>query len=234
MKTKVISILEEYLEWEKIKTEKDYTNLTQKEKDELRLAYDNDAKYYYETINLSKEKALHADTITSFWTLYKRLLELEAGWSAYKTVKSLERLIFQTNKTRINDYTEKIRKVNEKIEHFAELCYTKGNYMLLPNRDMNTLKYRITQDRIDWTLYECFDNGKFASMFDDSRHLKSWIDEQNLTSLFVNGEKNKDNIKWFVKADKPKLISEMNANEIYQYLEKAILLIEERNSITVK
>ncbi|MFJ7368265.1 hypothetical protein ACIQVU_02275 [Lysinibacillus sp. NPDC098008] len=234
MKTKVIDILEDYLEWEIIKTEKDYTNLPQKDKEELRLAYDNDAKYYYETINLNKETALRADTITSFWTLYKRLLELEAGWSAYKTTKSLERLIFQTNKTRINDYTDKIRKVNEKIKPFAELCYTKGNYMLLPQRDMNKLRYNLTEDRIDWTLYECFDDGKLTSMFKDKQHLHSWIDEQNLTSLFVNSDKNKDNIKWFVNADKPKLISKMNTNEIYQYLENAILLIKERNNVSVK
>lgn len=230
IKNSVLNVLEQYLAWEKIKEANNYDNLTQKKKDELRLQNDNDAMYYSQIVGLTNDKALYADTIISFWTLYSRLLELEAGWYAYKTVKSLERLIFQINKMRENDYTEKIKKVNEKIESFAEVCYTKGNYMLLPKRIMNTRRYEVSEDRIDLTLYECFDNGALADLFGDVQELKIWIDEQRLSSLFINREKCRDNIKWFVKEDKPKLISEMSSNEIFEYLENAILLIHERNN----
>ena len=233
MNNSVLNILKQYLDWEKSKEKKDYDNLTWEKKDELRLQNDNDAMYYYKTVRLAKDKALCADTIISFWTLYSRLLKLEANWSAYKTVKSLERLIYQINTTRKNDYTEKIRKVNENIETFAEICYTKGNYMLLPKRIMNTLRYKISEDRIDLTLYECFENGELAFLFEDEEELKTWIDEQKLSSLFVNGEKCRDNINWFVEEDKHKLIYEMSREEIYQYLGKSISLIDERNVINI-
>lgn len=36
-------------------------------------------------------------------------------------------------------------------------------------------------------------------------------------------------INWFVKEEKPKLFSEMNATEIYEYLDNAVKFIEERN-----
>ena len=224
----VSDILEQYLYWEKLKAEKEYHSLAWEEKDELRLENDRDAMYYHETVGLKEEQALYADTIISFWTLYKRLLELEAGWCAYRTIKSLSRLIFQMNKVRQNDYTEKIRKVNEKMEPFAEICYTKGNYMLLPDRKMNPFRYQVTEDRIDLTLYECFGGGAFAPFFQDEQHLKKWIDEQQLSSLFINGEICRNKIKWFVD-EKHKLISEMNTTEICKYLENAILLIQERN-----
>lgn len=229
MENCVLKILEDYLAWEKLKQQKDYERLSQKEKDELRLEYDNDAKYYYEIIGLSKEKALHADMIISFWTPYCRLLKEEADWKAYKTLKSLESLINQIKTNRENDYTEKIRQVNSNIEEFAQICYTKGNYMLLPERQMNNQRYCITEDRIDLTLYECFENGKLAGFFKTEDILRDWIDKQNLSAVFIEGEKCRDKIYWFVKEDKPKKISEMKSDEVYDYLKNAISLIQGRN-----
>ncbi len=229
MESYVLKILENYLAWEKLKQLKNYNRLSQKEKDELRLENDNDAKYYYKIIGLTKEKALYADTIISFWTPYSRLLKVEADWTAYKTSKSLESLINQIKTNRKNDYTEKIRRVNSNIEEFAKMCYTKGNYMLLPERQMNNQRYSVTEDRIDLTLYECFEKGALAKFFRNENELKDWIAKQDLSSVFANGDMCKDKIKWFVIEDKSKLISEMKADEIYKYLKNAILLIQERN-----
>lgn len=213
----------------KKKIEKKYDALSQKYKDELRLEYDNDAKYYYEIEGISKDKALYADTIISFWTPYRRLLELETGWTAYKTIKSLESLIRQIKTNRKNDYTEVIRQVNANMAEFAKICYSKGNYMLLPNRQMNNERYQITEDRIDLTLYECFQNGKLAHFFEDDVKLKEWIDSQNLSVIFKGKEKSKDNISWLVSNENTKIISEMSVNEIYEYIKNATKLIQERN-----
>lgn len=225
----VLQILENYLAWEVVKQQKNYPILTQKEKDKLRLQYDNDAKYYYEVIGLAAEKALYADTIISFWTPYSRLLKIEAGWTAYKSIRSLESLIRQIKTTRNNNYTEKIRGVNKNIEAFAQLCYTKGNYMLLPKRQMNTCRYRVAEDRIDLTLYECFEKGALAKFFKNEKELNKWIKNQNLNTVF-NGDIDKESIDWFVTEDKPKRISEMNNHEVYEYIESSILLIQSRNS----
>lgn len=226
----VLKILEDYLAWEKLKQQKNYDRLSQKEKDELRLENDNDAKYYYETLGLTKEKALYADTIISFWTPYSRLLEIEAKWKTYKTsIKSLEKLINKIKTDNKNEYTEAINKINSNVEEFAQICNTKGNYMLLPERQMNNQRYSITEDRIDLTLYECFKNGALAKFFRNENELKDWIDSQNLSSIFVSGNICREKINWFIREDNRKLITEMNADEIYEYLKKAILLIQERN-----
>ncbi|MBU3877263.1 hypothetical protein HGO97_015770 [Faecalicatena sp. AGMB00832] len=71
MKDYVLEILESYLLWEKRKVQIKFDNLSQNRKDEMRLEYDNDAKYYYKIVGLPEDKALCADTIISFWTPYK-------------------------------------------------------------------------------------------------------------------------------------------------------------------
>lgn len=231
MKDYVLSILEGYLEWEKLKQRQNYNRLPQNLKDDLRIKHDNDAKYYYEKVGLSKEKALHADTIISFWTPYSSLLKLEAGWRAYKTQKSLERLIMMIKSNRTNDYSDKIRQVNKNIEEFAKVYYTKGNYMILPKRQMNNQRYSVAEDRIDLTLYECFGKGVLAKFFIDEENLIDWINKQNINSVFKKNNLVRNNINWFVDEDKPKWISEMTKEEIYEYLGNAILLINHRNRI---
>lgn len=105
----------------------------------------------------------------------------------------------------------------------------KRKYMLLPKRKMNPQRFSIAEDRIDMTLYESFDKGALAKYFKTSEALRSWISREKLNGVFYKGEISKEKINWFVKEDKPKWISEMNAREIYEYLKKAILLIQERN-----
>ncbi|MCI6467333.1 MAG: hypothetical protein MSA90_17950 [Faecalicatena sp.] len=56
MKDYVLEILESYLLWEKRKIQIKYDNLSQNRKDEMRLEYDNDAKYYYKIVGLPKIK----------------------------------------------------------------------------------------------------------------------------------------------------------------------------------
>ncbi|MDY4544426.1 MAG: hypothetical protein SPE00_03805 [Bacilli bacterium] len=235
----VIKILNHYLELAKNKEQENYKNLSW---DEYRLQFDNDAKYYFEEIfkkqeNLKKE-ALNADTIISFWTPYCRLLSLEAGWNVYnnkKNVVNLTNLIRQINNPHKNKYTPKINEINKKINEFAKVYYTQGNYMLLPKREMNNQRFRITEDRIDSTLYECFDKGALAKFFNSNEELSSWIMEEKLNIMFKDNKILKENLEWFIpNEDKPKWISEMNVEEIYKYLKKATEFINKRNEIYLK
>ncbi|MGF0040274.1 hypothetical protein ACQRBF_05765 [Peptoniphilaceae bacterium SGI.131] len=229
----VIKILKEYYKWEKIKI--DYENKTYHEKDKLRLEYDEDAKYYYNELGYSKEKSLHADTMVSFWTIYKRLLKLEANWEVSKTLSSLNGLLSQINARWDNDFTEKIIQVNNYVENFAKYCYTKGNYILLPHRRMNNERYQKLEDRIALTIYECFYGGILSKYFINNESLINWVEEQNLTSLFYKNYVSKDNINWFIKNENNhKLISEMNKEEINNYIENSIHLIINRNRIIEK
>lgn len=149
MRNNVVKILSDYWEWEKTKLEKGYANLSKIEKDKLRLENDNDVKYYFNKLDYDEKDALRADTITSFWTPYRTLLKKEAGWVAYKTSRSLESLLKQINATWSNAFTAKINEINSKLDAFASVCYTPGNYMILPKRVMNIHRYQETEDRID-------------------------------------------------------------------------------------
>lgn len=221
MANRVIEIIERYLELEIIKNKEGYS-------DSLRLKYDGDAKYYL-TKGKSTEEALRADTIISFWTLYKRLLEVEVKWKAYKTEKSLKSLLRQMNSKRSNEYTSGILGINERMERFAEIVYTKGNYMLLPARKMNRARYRVAEDRIDLTLKQSFDGGKLSSYFGSDVALQKWVERECLGIMFENENIKADNILWLV--DNEKLISEMGANEIYRYIEKAQTFICDREKL---
>ncbi len=228
MGNNVLLILKDYLSWEKVKEEKNYNNLSFDEKNNLRLENDKDAKFYYEVMKLTKEKSLFADTIISFWSIYKRLLELEAEWKSYKNVRSLEVLIEKIESNKQDDYSRKIRALNEKIDGFASLIYTKGNFMLLPNRRMNSKRYEICEDRIDITIFECFPDGKMSNFFKPCDSFEEWINDEKLNFLFLDNNINKENINWFIK-DTNKKISEMSRDEVYEYIKKATLLIRRRN-----
>lgn len=228
MGNNVLLILKDYLSWEKVKEEKNYNNLSFDEKNNLRLENDKDAKFYYEVMKLTKEKSLFADTIISFWSIYKRLLYLEANWKSYKNVESLKALIKKIESNEQDDCSRKIRALNEKIDGFANLIYTKGNFMLLPNRRMNSKRYEICEDRIDITIFECFPDGKMSNFFKPCNSFEEWINDEKLNFLFLDNNINKENINWFIK-DTNKKISEMSRDEVYEYIKKATLLIRRRN-----
>lgn len=223
MEGTVVEIIEKYLEWEIVKQQQGYSNA-------LRLKYDNDAIYYLEK-GYSEEEALHADTIISFWTIYKTLLEKQTGWTAYRTTKSLNSLLRQIHSKRENDYTDKIAQLNEKIEDFARVIYTEGNYMLLPNgkRALNKVRYQKFEDRVDLTLYHCFSGGELSTYFETDEHLREWIMKEKLNILFMGGDIEKDKLFWLV--DNKKRITDMTIKEIYAYIDSAKSFIEKRSEI---
>ncbi len=218
MEGTVVKIIEEYLKLEYVKQQRGYSN-------DLRLEYDNDARYYLEK-GYSREEALNADTIISFWTIYKTLLEKQTGWKAFKTTKSLESLLNQIHSKRENDYTDKIVQLNKNLEDFANVIYTKGNYMLLPKRAMNNVRYQEYEDRIDLTLYHSFSGSKLSTYFETDKDLKEWIIKEKLDVLFIDSDIKKDKLLWLV--DNKKRISEMTVEEIYTYIDSSKFFIEKR------
>lgn len=218
MESTVIEIINEYLEVENVKQQRGYS-------DDLRLEYDNDARYYLDK-GYSKEEALHADTIISFWTIYKTLLEKQTGWKTYKTTKSLKRLLKQIHSKQKNDYTAKIVQLNEKIEDFAKVIYNEGNYMLLPKRIINSERFQKFEDRVDLTLYHSFSGGELSSYFETDEHLKEWIRREELHILFIDGDIEKDKLLWLV--DNKKKITDMTVEEIYTYIDSSKSFIEKR------
>ena len=228
-KTVVRKILEDYMIWLEVTESNEYGRSNWKYKDAKRLEFDNDAKYYKNQEKLSNEDALRADTIFSFWTPYKTLLLKNAGWNVSKTTKSIKALLKQSDATHPNKFTSKILAVNNKIEAFASVCYTKGNYMLLPDRKMNNYRYQVTEDRIDMTLYEAFDKGSLSKFFPNEHNLHDWIVKENLLHLFVDNEVSRAKINWLINENSPKLVSEMSTDEIYLYLAEGIKFINKRN-----
>lgn len=222
MESTVVKIIEKYLEFQKKKEQKGYS-------DELRLLYDDDAKFYLKK-GYPKEIALHADTIISFWTIYSHLLEIEAGWKTYKTsTKSLESLLYQIRSKRRNDYTSNIIKVNDSLEDFAKVVYSEGNYMLLPlgKRKMNNERYERFEDRIDMTLFHLFAEGELSHYFANDNEIVTWIRKEKLDILFVDCDIRRESIIWLVENNKK--ITDMDSSEIYAYIDSAISFIKKRS-----
>ncbi|MCR4933382.1 MAG: hypothetical protein K6A29_04225 [Lachnospiraceae bacterium] len=228
---KIDEILEYYIEWQSIVEASNYKEKLQTEKEQLRLEYDEDAKYF-KGLGCSDETALHADVIIPFWTIYKTLLSNEANWNVSKTLKSLQALKRQVETG--GRYSKRILAVNDLLLEFAEVCYTKGNYMLLPNggRMMNNQRYQFMEDRIDSTLYQCFSKGLLSKFFSSDDAVKEWVVEQKLDKMFSGGSICAENVIWMTNAKSPKLISEMSTEEIMEYVQNAIHFIKERGGKT--
>lgn len=184
----------------------------------FRIEHDCDA-FYYKQIGYDDKKSLFADSMVSFWMLYQsRLKKLGEEYYFRKPSKKhpefLDKFI-----TLIKTSDKKIIDLNKKFMKFAKLIYTKGNFMLIPNRNMQ--KRGITLfDEIDWTLKECHTEGIYFKYFDnDEETVKEWIKREKLEM-----------------ADKPFLSSgiykkyyDMADEEFYDYLNKVNELIEYRN-----
>lgn len=160
---------------------------------EFRVKYDGDARYSsWHTRTNDPDEPLRADTMLSYYTPYKEMLKRSTGKTYHKSGKPFDELIAKRNEP---GYKE----VNEKFRDFATLYHTMGNFMLLPDRDMNNARYQCSQDRIDKSLYECFPGGALARYFGDSEEeqlagLTKWVKEEKLDILFKGGVIERDNI----------------------------------------
>lgn len=52
-----------------------------------------------------------------------------------------------------------------------------------------------------------------------------------LELVFIGRDICREKIEWLVREDKPKLISQMNTDEIFEYIDNSISFIESRNTL---
>jgi len=192
---------------------------------EFRLRYDGDARYYYSVLN-DPVAALHGDTVTSFYTPYKTMLKLVTGEVLHKCNNPFDELIAKRN-------DPGFKEVNDAFIEFVENCCSKGNFMLLPHRDMNADRYRCSQDRIDKSLYECFPGGKLAKYFGTSpeeqmENLVEWIKSQNLEFMFENGKIERESIIPFNKSNPYVTYENMTKDELQEFIDNAVAFIAYR------
>lgn len=206
---------------------------------DLRLRYDQDVAYYRSLTDSEGKRlhadaeALHADVIISFWLPFKQLLKLEAGYKASKSSsRKLEELIGLLKDESGSPLSRDVQAVAANMSEFAKLCYTPANYLLLPKgaRMMNVQRYRFFQDRLDSTLYECFEGGRLAHYFNGDEALITWINEQKLNPAF-RGASKRENIRWFNRGETVKKFTSMNAPEIYEYLDNTVTFIKVRDNL---
>jgi hypothetical protein len=125
--------------------------------DRLRLEHDGDARYYNSILG-DPQEAMKGDTIISFYTPYKEMLERATNRTYHKYSNPFDTLIAKRNE-------QGYKEVNDRFAEFVELYHSPGNFMLLPARGMNTARYTCSEDRIDKSLYECFPGGELAQYF---------------------------------------------------------------------
>ena len=145
---------------------------------ENREIYDADVRYYIEC-GLPEKEALFGDSMVSFWKPYSEALK-EAGLQPSdgchrycKKVEHIEELL-----CKLEEKDDAYNKVNEKFINFAKLCHTKGNFILLPDRRMQN-RGLWSEDRIDKTLFECLNQGRFINYFKKIT-FKEWIEKEKL------------------------------------------------------
>ena len=209
-----------------------YENLPFKEYEgeyeKFRLKYDADARFYNETLN-DPVAAFRGDTVTSFYSLYKEVLNRITGLTFHKSNNPLDELIAKRNEPGF-------KEANDRFIKFAEINNTAGNFMLLPRREMNVARYRCSQDRIDKSLYECFPDGALAKYFGTNEEMQlenllDWIKSQNLEMMFKNSEITRDNIIPFNKNNPFVMYKNMTLDELDEFLNNVVKLIKERNKI---
>jgi hypothetical protein len=93
---------------------------------------------------------------------------------------------------------------------------------------MNNERNKFCEDRIDETIYQCFNGGMLSHNFTDDAKLHNWITEQNLQMLFTGKNIKRENIITFIKPTKFTAFY-MSLNQIYNYIDKAVEIIKSRN-----
>ena len=192
----------------------------------LREDIDVDAFYYHHCLNYSVEDSLFADTLVSFWTPYRTAIKKATG--LYFRKNNREELLKVINKQDID--LSAIDDVNQHFYSFAKVYYSPGNYAFLPVRAMNNAKYRSCEDRIDYTLLECFSGGVLSEFFRDDEVLTAWIERERLKSLFSDGVVSKKTLRPILSAGYLHY-SDMTLSELYEYIDRIAEFIEERNNL---
>lgn len=187
---------------------------------------------------------LEADTLFSAWTPIKWVIGCTnrgRGVRLSKTPDYMKHLV--ENK---EYYLPQDHELVKLLKHFLELAEGRWNYILLPNREMNCERYRVSingrsenlYDEVPATLYHIFQKESLGKYFldvsgeVDETKVKEWIRQEHLEMGFENDKLDVKNIipliaglptkeaKWFTEE-----------NEIKEALTYMISFLEKRKKV---
>ena len=172
--------------------------------------------------------ALRADTITSFYTPYKMMLKHTTGKEYHKRNEPFDELIAKRK-------DPGFKEANDIFAEFIEFYNSPGNFMLLPHRDMNPMRYRRSQDRIDKSLYECFPGGELARFFGINadiqlEKLEEWVKSQQLELMFEDGCIERDRIIPLNKSNPYVTYEKMTKDELIEFIDASVKITKKRAS----
>lgn len=204
--------------------------------DEDRVKYDVDAYYYKnhavkgDGVKYTIKEACHGDVLFSFWMPFQLAVFLinKKSFMYYKL--SLHKEYYGKKQIDRLFGDECFEQVREMFTKFAGLCFTNGNFVLLPNRDMQK-RGVLYEDRVDKTLFECFPNGTLSEYFSNNEEILSdWIRREHLEVLFKYGDIARESVLPLVEPSKFTNFY-MSLDGIREYIDNAVRIITIRNKL---
>lgn len=171
---------------------------------------------------------LRADTLMSAWTPVKwvaNFLNKEHGITFYKQPECLKLLADDRDA-----YLPPKHKLVQLLDEFLELAEQRCNYILLPDRKMNTERYTMTlngkhikmYDEVPATLYYIFEKDALGRFFKDEDDVKSWVKREHLEMGFNYKYACQKNVRPLIKGlhpSEPKyLTEEKEIKEAFLYM----------------
>lgn len=165
-----------------------------------RYLYDTDAVYFYnfdESISCIEDKyikqdaAERGDVMMSFWMPFTFFLGHNLRGIISKDNANIEMILGEIKKG-----DKRVSHVCSIMNYFTKNYMTRGNLLLLPDmknesgmRKMNPDRGTKYQDKMDQTLWHCFNNdiekGGLSTYFmNDNNHVIEWIKKEHLDCMF--------------------------------------------------
>lgn len=160
-----------------------------------RILYDGDAIFFSLEGNRDID-CKRGDVLISFWTPFSRYIDgISKGGrrnGAYcKTYFTISRIIEEIHSR------ETFMEECPEFEYLAKYYWSRGNLLYLPDsvscgkHNMNSDRFFSAgiqiEDKVDQTLYHCFENGALADYFSDKDVLVDWIYSEHLECMFMDG-----------------------------------------------
>ncbi len=208
--------------------------------DEWRKRNDLDCLYF--------DGDLHADTLMSAWTPIKWVadcLNRDSEIAFYKVSRISEdphhdlKLLSEEGDMYLPPDHELVKLLNR----FLELAEQRCNFILLPDRKMNSARYRIyikgeqtwLYDEVPATMSHIFDKDSLGRYFagDDGEvntdAIKAWVEREHLGMGFEDGVIDKDHIRPLIPGLDPYIAKWLtDENEISEALEYMIDFLQSR------
>lgn len=180
----------------------------------------------------------YADTIFSVFTPLKKCIDLIGKGIYNKNINDL--IIIKENK---NMWFNKNNNLYEALNNFAKEACTIGNVINYPyvKNEINFNSYRGLnyKDLFLHSLDECFDKGKFSSLFSEKSNyntIEEWISKNELGMFFENDVIKKDKIIHIGTQDKTNINwnNVKTVSDMITILNKYTEIIKERSNKLIK